>query len=856
MQKLLLFFFIALCVLFTISVSTIASSRITNDQKKLLINEQLQLAHGLAIRGYYDQAISEYKDIIKRFPNNELVQEAWGQLAYVHSEAGEKESALNTYKAFFKKYPKSSIYTAVRVNYAKFLGSFDVDKKTKTAIKILSEIINSETVSERLKETASFFLAEIYDKTNEKETAKSIYNMLGAKTLNKKNIYRVYALLKIAHLYIGENQPSKAIEIYNKLIENNKLKKEIALEAFQSLAMLYTKRKMFEQAADVYGKLSIRFSKTKYGKEAMYHRLECLYQAKKYNTIIKEIDSSLNSSSSLNTEQLFFIKACALQQQFYYATAYTFFLKVLDKKVKSDFYWQAAVQSIICLLKTEKSTEAKVSAFKFSDDKFLSQNAKETILNIIAEKTTKNSDLISFWEKAIISTRDNKLKVWIEYKLALCYEKGGNFSKALSCYNNILKQSKDKKYYPYALNGIASCNIALENHKEADKYLDQIISEHIRSEVFPGAVLTKAEVYIRNNEYDEAFNILSKYKNRLLKSPAWPKAVYYFGCLSYAQKDWSKAKASFKEILSNGNLSSQDLEKSKLYLGLIYIEENNLEKAEKLLTSLIIPEFSNISKLDQKRKAEVKNSSFHNKDSFAYKQQSVLDYCNHETVLRLGYFFIKVKKYEIAEFCFNKLISTQKSINFTKLHVEPQEKSLQQKISETNQLAYDKDNNVLQKAYLGLAKTYSAQNNIQSTIDYYKRAAFVNPLSYDTSIILAKLGKVLLKDNRNEEAVLIFQKILSNHTDTNSAIEARMGMARILAKQPDRILRANRYAMSVFILSKNPQLCIDAMLLSIKLSVKVGNFKEAKNTWKELGIRFPKTLKTKKALKVKELIDQ
>ena len=768
-----------LCTFFLISVTTTAYGKITNDQKKLIIDEQLQLAEGLTARGYYKQAINEYEDIIKRFPGNKFTQEAWSQLAYTQSRVGEKEAALNTYNTFLTKYPDSPIYIAVKINYASLLGSFDVKEKAETAIRILNEIINSETVSEQLKEAASFYIAEIYNKTNKLETAKDIYTKLGEKALNNKNVYRAFALLKTAKLYSEENQQEKAIDIYNTLIENKKLKEEITIEAFQSLAVLYTNRKMYEQAANTYKKLILRFPKTEQGGQAIYFRLECLFQAKKYNMLIQEVDKLLTSSLALNRERLFFIKACTLQQQSLYAAAYKIFLKVLDKKKSSDFYRQSAIQSIICLLKVQKNSEAMIAAIKFSDDMFLSQNVKEIIYSSVAENIKKNSKLISFWEKAIGSIADKKLKVWIEYRLALCYEKANLPSKALSCYNNIIK-NKDIKIYPYALNGIISCNLTLEEYEEADKYLDKIITEYSNSTFLPNAVLTKTEIYIRNKKYNEAFNILNKYKNRLMESQAWARAVYYFGCLNYIRENWNKAEENFKKILSNDTLSVHEQVESKLYLGLIYIEKDNIKEAKKLLSPII-------------------------------KQKSVLNYCNYDTILKLGYFFLKIKSYEIAEQCFYKIID-------------------------------NKDNDILQEVFVGLADTKLAQNNLSSAIKYYKKAAFVKSSSSDTNIVLSKLGKILLADNKDEEALLIFQKILENPIDSASTIEARMGMAKILAKQPNRILKANRYAMSVFILSKNPKLCIEAMLLSIKLSIQAKKFKEAENTWNELTKRFPESL--------------
>ena len=810
MQKILFFFFIVLSNVFLISVNSTASTRITNDQKNLLIDEQLQLADGLTVRGYYKQAIIEYKDILKRFPNSELIQNAWAQLAYTQSKAGEKKTALDTYNTFFTKYPKSSIYTSVRINYSRLLGSIDNKDKRETAIKILTEISNSKLVSEQLKEAASYYLAEIYSNTSNLESAKNIYSSLSTKTLNDENIYRAYALLKLAQIYSEDNQQKKSIEIYNTLIEHGKLKDEITIDAFQSLAVLYTNQKKYEQAAGIYKKLSSRFPKTKQGEQAVYYRLECLYQAKKYSTVIHEIDKLLNSTPSIKAEKLLYIKACSLQHQFLYTDAYTFFLKVLDRKNDPDFYRYSAIQSIICLLKIKKNSEASVLAIKFSDDKYLPPNIKKSILNIVSEHTPKSSNLISFWEKAVNSIQDKIIRGWAEYRLALCYEEANLPSKALHCYNNILKSGL-KKMYPYALHGIVTCNINLENYKEADKYINQIISEYSHSPVFPNAILTKVGVYMGENEYNDAFNTLHKYNNELLKSPAWAKAVYYFGCINYIRENWDEAEANFKEILSNNNLSHREQTESKLYLGLIYIEKNNFNKAEKLLTPLISLDSKHLSKVYVEKRT-------------TNKQKTALDYCNQDTILKLGYFFIKVKNYQTAESCFNKLLN-------------------------------NKDEVILQDAFLGLAETQIAQKNLRSAARYYKRAALINTSESNTNMILAKLGKVLLVDDKNEEAVLIFQKILEHPMDKDSTIEARMGVAIILAKQPGKILRANRYAMSVFILSKNSELCIQAMTLSIKLSIQAKNFKEAINTWTELSSRFPEYLKGKKIQEVKKLIE-
>ncbi len=765
---------------------------ITNDQKKLIIDEQLQLAEGLAIRGYYKQAINEYKDIIKRFPNSALIQEAWAQLAYVQAKDGKNKEAINSYNIFLKNYPLSSIYTAVKINYARLLGSLKEKNKREEGINILKEIIDDETTSLHLKEAAAFYLAEIYHTTGKKQDAMDIYEDLGNRTLNKKQIYRAYALLKIANYYTAEKKQQKAIEIYNNIIDNDNLNDEVRIDGYQDLALLYTKNKQYELAADIYGRLAKQFPKTEQANQAVYHKLECLYFAKQYALTVSEIDKLLKSSFIHDKEKLYFIRACSLQQQTLYSAAFKSFMKVIEFKHNTDFYRQAAMQSINCLEKEDKVSEIITLTLKFINDQLLTLQNKKIIIETSAQTINTTQKRVIFWKEVVSSLSDKRIENWCEYKLALSYLDNHQVNEALTHLKNVLN-GENKELHPYALNSIISCYLLLNDIKEANKYLDKVIEEYSKSSIFPNALLTKIEICINEQKFDEAYTILNKYNKTLMESENWPKAVYYLGCINYIKENWNEAQANFEKIMSNPNLSNSERSESKLYLALIHIEKRNNKEALKLLLPLI-------------------------------KDNDIINYCNQNIILKLGSFFLETKHYSEALLCFKKIVETTT------------------------------DNLTEQNAYSGIAKSYLEQGNLADSIKYYKKAAFIKPATANTNIELANLANTLLKDNKPEEALIIFQKILETPSDNKSTIEARMGMARILSKDPDRILRANRYAMSVFILSKNPELCREAMLLSIKLSIKANNIDEAENTWNEYCTNFPKYTEDKKAIEIKNLL--
>ena len=465
-------------------------------------------------------------------------------------------------------------------------------------------------------------------------------------------------------------------------------------------------------------------------------------------------------------------------------------MKIIELKHNTDLYRQSAMQIINCLVKENRINEASTLALEFLNDKLLTQQNKKVIIEITAQNINKLQNRVAFWEKVNSEISDENLKSWCEYKLALSYINNNQVNKALVELKKVLT-SNNKELHPYALNSIISCHILLNDFNEANKYLDKVISEYTKSSIFPDALLTKIEICIKEQKFDEAYDILSRHKKTLMESEAWPKAVYYLGCINYIRENWNEAQTNFKEIASNPSLSDSEQAESKLYLALIYIEKGNKEEALKLLLPMI-------------------------------KENNIINYCNQDIIVKLGFFFLETKQFSEAQLCFKKILDTKTDI-LTK-----------------------------QNAYSGIAKSYLEQNNLPEAIGYYKKAAFIKPPTINTNIELANLANTLLKDNKPEEALIIFQKILESPSDTKSTINARMGMAKILSKDPDRVLRANRYAMSVFILSKDPKLCREAMLLSIKLSIQANNINEAENTWNEYCTNFPKYAEDKEAIEVKK----
>jgi TolA-binding protein len=122
------------------------------------------------------------------------------------------------------------------------------------------------------------------------------------------------------------------------------------------------------------------------------------------------------------------------------------------------------------------------------------------------------------------------------------------------------------------------------------------------------------------------------------------------------------------------------------------------------------------------------------------------------------------------------------------------------------------------------------------------------------SELLSHLGTALMKKGNRNEAVSIFEKCIEMSGDKSASDRARLGLAKILSESEEDLNRANRYAMSVFILSKDPALSEEAIVLSIEISLKQNKRDEARATFEELKKRFPQTLKKDKVKNLQTLL--
>jgi tetratricopeptide (TPR) repeat protein len=150
------------------------------------------------------------------------------------------------------------------------------------------------------------------------------------------------------------------------------------------------------------------------------------------------------------------------------------------------------------------------------------------------------------------------------------------------------------------------------------------------------------------------------------------------------------------------------------------------------------------------------------------------------------------------------------------------------------------DNTALrQRALLGRGQIHAARGEAEMAMAALRESI---AMAADPSVTCqghAWLGELLVAGGKPNEAMVEFEQALDQPSTPDTAARARLGLARILSGQEDRLATANRYAMSVFILGADPALSAEAMMLSVQLSLRQGRNEEAVSTWRELRQRYP-----------------
>ncbi len=783
--------FLLLAMLCTPFFRCFAAQDVTDDRKKLYIDEQLRLADGLSRRGHYQLAIEEYRKIIDKFPDDPLIADALSQMADAYSSAGDLQRALATYQLFFKKFPDLKTVPAVKVNYAAALFKTGTEENRRSASSMLEELKSSPGISPEVRRAASYNLGKFNAELGRNDLAKKEFSSLAS----KNDLYAAYAQLELASIFDKENNGDEALKNIRALTDSKDTPPEVMCAALNYLAGYFSRKKQHQEAAELYEQILVQFPDTPAGREAYFRKFESLFLAREFPRLMKELDAEIGKSSGVDSqsEKLYYIKASIQMEQGLLSDARkTLSAIILSPKSSIEYYSKAATMSVQCLIGQAKLNDAEKEAGLFFKNPRISVEAKLAISGNLSKVLTSPHAKTTVFKEAVNSARDVKERTILRLALASTLANLSQVDTSLSLYKDILSDCPDE-FKPECLYGMAKCQELLKNEKEAIITYRRLVDSYPSSPLQPDALLRVAILTLYEKpDSDEPRVILNKLvKDCSSNRDIYGNAVFYLAYMDFIKGEFSKAAEGFRKTASDSAYDPNLLFLSKEYLLWSIISEKPTTESDKL--------FEEIS-------------------SSAEKMSSL----NPELLILLGKKCSESGRTDAAEKCYTALIRSP-----------------------------DGDSRL--RGYMAIGLLHQKKGEIDKALKSFRDAEKV--LTQDKALqadLLSLLGMALLAKGEKNEASLVFEKCIENAASRNAAARARLGLGKMLSENNEDLTRANRYAMSVFILSDDPDLSRQALLLSIDISMRQNKLDEAKKTFAELKKRFPELLNDENVKKLAE----
>jgi tetratricopeptide (TPR) repeat protein len=769
---------------------------VTDDEKKLQIDEQLRFADGLLGRGHHTLAIEEYQRLIRQFPDDPLVADAWMQLAEAHATQGRDDAARRLYEEFLRKFPAVPTRSAAEVNYARLLLRSARPGDRDRGGRLLDDLKARQDVPEMIREAARYYRAcDLATTAEGQATARRELRTLAALPVTDatRHRFRAFAVTEIANLLLQEGQPEEALRLLAPLATATAVPPEIQNTVLQMTAAIHWNTGDFVRAAEAYGQLGLLFPDSDAGREAPVRRLEALYRTKDGRTLIREAELLLAKPEAMPyRDRILFLQAATLQEEGFYGTAAVAYAELATVGTDNETVQKAAFQQVSCLRQDGKGEAAVAAAARsWLGHRKLSPETMADIVLLAAEPPMSAATAMALLREAATAVAEPRARARILLRLAGAELAAGHPADALPHYRDAAAAGTPE-IRGFAQIGLATCLEALGKLDEAvAAYREMLADEALAEPVAADASLRLALLFLRQpDRWDEAQAELERLAKRHPESLAARQADFYLGYLELARRDHAAAVARLATLLRRRDLAVDlRLDATAYYLWAL-LELGRDEEVHRGLGPL-------------------------------FADDAFLSRAPAEFLLRVGEHHLR-RDPELAMIAFTQVGEAEPALH--------------------------------QRAMLGRGIVHAGRGETDLAMAALREAATAAADPAVSCQAHARLGELLVTAGKPDQAIIHFERALDNPQAPDAAARARLGLARVLATQDDRLASANRHAMAVFILGADPDLCVEAMLLSVRLSLRQGRPDEAASTWRELRHRFPDALGSDEARQTADLL--
>lgn len=581
------------------------------------INAQNEEVNELIQQQRYTDAIKMLETLVEKSKNVELRSQYYNQLGELYyNYTHEYTKAINVYKAILEMEAEGLPTAEILLAYIKIGDVYSRMGKYDFAISSFRTLIDMVPNTEFVHRLGLQRIRDIRMALKDLMLQREILRTY------KGTPIQVVALFQIAELYRTQsqlNQPEKAIETYQELLEKHPNDK-LAAEAQWRIAHLrHTTLHQLSQAITEYHKVAWNYPTSNFAAEGLFHIGNLHKDANEfeqalivYKSIIDDYPNFWNmhavfySLGICNEELQQYTKALNAYKIFYHVylpTLDPMYLGQVAMYDKSVAEVEELLQEKIDTLTQQIPSQKFDKLLKYKDNGQYDQalplirdlivNERDTQYGKRAASLLRSYEHLATIQKLNEHIADSNLniaeKIRTQLQIATIYERELlDYSQALDGYRSVIEYNPKSTYAAEANYRIGMIySDILEKPNSALQTFNTVIEQHENTLQAMMSTYQVGEIYRRLQRYEEALRAYQTtigYPERELYLPGGyndsfaDRAQFRIGRVHYEDQRYADARYAFEEFIKN-RPNSPRYAAANLYLGVMYQDSNDKEKA-------------------------------------------------------------------------------------------------------------------------------------------------------------------------------------------------------------------------------------------------------------------------------------
>ncbi|MCM8792612.1 MAG: tetratricopeptide repeat protein, partial [Candidatus Omnitrophica bacterium] len=621
----------------------------------------------------YPQALKKLEDLLNDPEAQSIKNDVLYWMAEVHFQNNNFEQAKIFYRKIIDDFPESNylvyIYYSLgwcmyelknydeALNYfTTVIHKFPQDNLAEHSYLKIMDCLYALKNYQRLKEFISSYLKDNSHKTNK-----------------TKNINHVVFYQAEAEYYLGNFET--AYGLYNKLINDTREERLISL-AKLGLGWCLIKMNKYKEAGEIFDQLESSVLDRKDYEILLLGKAYVFSQLQRFEDSLRIYNELIDSASSQNLLEAYLGKGFCLYNLCRYSEAievYNTILKIFDKtntdikdlnKVHYNLGW--------AYLKNGQFKEAIVEFQK--------------VASLSDEKTIKIA--------SICLTADT-------------YQDSGQYERAISIYEEILRNYPDSLYTDYIQYQLGNCFLRLANYESAILAFRMLLANFPYSKLLDEATYALGLVYFQKEEFQNAIDVLKDFAKRFKDSHLAAEATYLYASSLYNTQRFGEAIEVFKSILRDYPEDKELVQKAEFEIADCLYQMGKEKEAINILNTL---------------RTKYPDSNL-----------------NAEILWWLGCYYWRLNKF-----------------NLSKRYLETIIQDFPQ-------------SNILADVYYILGFIYAEENNYSKAIEFFNKTKSIGEPELTAQAMIA-IGDILVRKTELSKAKQIYQQVIKDYPNLSGLV--------------------------------------------------------------------------------------